>query len=157
MRCLGVVACILILSLSLSLSHLFAGELYMWTDTDGVVHITDTPRDLPPGKDVETIHYSEKDDERESQPSRTGDDPEEKGAVHSVTDERVSEETLKRERWESELKCAREEYEQAKVLVEKRRRHYIHQSDKRSRDGYERALKELAEKREQVRALQRKE
>ncbi len=158
MRCLGVITFILILSSLLPFSHLRAGELYLWTDTDGVIHITDTRRALPHGDDVETIRYREENDERRGQPKRTGDVPEEKSAINSLTDDQVSraKETLRQEKWESELKRAREEYEQAKVLVEKRRRYHIRQSDKHSRDRYEHALTQLAEKREQVRALQKK-
>ena len=156
MRCLGVFSFILILSFPLFLSHLFAGELYMWTDAHGVLHITDTPRAFPPGDDVEIIRYSEKNDEQGGQPNQAEDDPEEERTINSLTDERVSEEGLKHDKWETELKRAREEYEQAKMLVEKRRRHHIRQPDKHSRDRYKRALKELAEKREQVRVLQKR-
>lgn len=155
MRCLGVAACILILSFSLSLSHLFAGELYMWTDADGVLHITDNPRAFPPGDDVETIRYSEENSEQGGQSNRAADVPEEDKAMNSLTDEQVSEGALKQEKWERELRHAREEYEQAKKLVEKRRRQDVRQSSKRSRDAYKDALQKLAEKRERLRMLRR--
>lgn len=156
MRCLGGIIFILSLSFSLSLSDLLAGEIYIWKDTDGVVNITNDPRELPPGGEAETVHYRENDfggGQFRSDQAQPNDD---RGETETIqTREQLPETELNRKAWEKKLEQTREEYEQLKKLVEKRRRQDVRQSSKRSRDAYKDALQELAEKREQLRMLQR--
>ncbi|MBA7590351.1 hypothetical protein ES708_32466 [subsurface metagenome] len=132
----------------------------MWTDEEGVVHITDNPRRLPPGGDVEIIRHRNRGDtdgqslsdkKRDIKPS--GKRVEGKEAV-SDRNKELFEEPHRRE-LERKLERAREEYDRAKELVEKRRRHYSRKSTRPNRARYRHALDELAEKREKLRELRR--
>ena len=137
-----------------------AGDVYMWTDEEGVVHITDNPRSLPPGGDVERIRQRNRGDaDGQSLPDKGRDieavteKVEEKEAV-SDRNKGLPEEPNRNE-WERKLQQAREEHDRAKELVEKRRRHYSRKNTRPNWDRYKRALGELAEKREKLRGLER--
>jgi len=154
-------ASIFIIFLSLTLFPLtLAGDVYMWTDEEGVVHITDNPRSLPPGDDVERIRYRSRDDanrqpvsdkKRDIKPARKGIEEEE-----AVSDrDKGLPEGPHRGELERKIERASEEYDRARELVEKQRRHYSRKNTRPNWDRYKRALDELAEKREKLRELRR--
>ncbi|MDD5724069.1 MAG: DUF4124 domain-containing protein [Syntrophales bacterium] len=139
-----------------------AGDVYMWTDEEGVVHITDNPHRLPPGDGVERIGYRNRDD-ADGQPfpdkgqgiETVPEGVKEKGAVSDQNGGLLEE--PHRRGLERELGRAREEHAHAKELVERRRRDYSRKSTRRNRDQYRYALDRLAEKREKLRELERQE
>lgn len=136
-----------------------AEVLYMWTDEEGVVHITDNPRRLPPGDDVERIHYRDASDGeplpdtgQSGQPMMETAEEEETVSVQTGTS---PEEEARTRELELKLEQAREDYERAKERVEQRRRDYSRKSTRHNRDQYKHALEVLAEKREKIRELER--
>ncbi len=136
-----------------------AEVLYMWTDEEGVVHITDNPRRLPPGNDVERISYRDASD-RGSLPDPGQDgqpmmETAEEGETVSVQTGKSPEEEARAQELELKIEQAREEYERAKERVEWRRRDYSRKSTRHNRDQYKHALEVLAEKRENIRELER--
>ena len=135
-----------------------AEVLYMWTDEEGVVHITDNPRRLPPGDDVERIPYRDASDREPLPDPGQGDQP----MMETAEEETVSvqtgkspEEEARAQELELKIEQAREEYERAKERVERRRRDYSRKSTRHNRDQYKHALEVLAEKRENIRELER--
>jgi len=145
---------------ALSFSLTGAGDVYLWTDEEGVVHITDNPRSVPPGGDVERIRYRDREESGEqSLPDRreTAETlPEEIGGKKATSDrdEGLSEDPRRRDR-ERQLERAREEYDRAKGMVERRRRDYSRKSTRHNRDQYRHALDVLAQTRERLRELER--
>ncbi|MBW2674717.1 MAG: DUF4124 domain-containing protein [Deltaproteobacteria bacterium] len=146
--------------ITLSVSLTGAGDVYLWTDDEGVTHITDNPRSLPHGGDIERIRYRHRGDvnrqplsDKKRALKSSGMGTEEQEAVNG-RDKGLSEDPYRRER-ERKLERAREEYERARELVEKRRRRYSRKSTRPNRDRYRHALDELAEKRDQLRELKR--
>jgi hypothetical protein len=135
-----------------------AGELYLWTDKEGVVHITDDPRSLPSEDDVERIRYRDDVSDRNGQsfPDQgqyTGITPEENGG-EEPSDTRLSEDSNRGE-LKKKLEQARQAYDRAQELVEKRRRDYSRKDTRHNRDQYQHALEELAKTREKLRDLMR--
>ena len=131
----------------------------MWTDEEGVVHITDNPRRLPPEDDVERIRYRDASDREPVPDTGQGSQPmmetaEEEESVSVQTGTSPDEEARSKE-LALKLEKAREEYERAKELVERRRRDYSRKSTRHNRDQYKHALEVLAEKRENIRELER--
>ena len=138
-----------------------AGDVYMWTDEEGVVQITDNPHRLPPGGDVERIRDRNRGDANgQSLPDKgqyieaVTEKVEEEEAVRERTRETAEEEAHRRE-LEQKLEQAREEYALAKELVEKRRRQYSRKRTRPSRDQYRHALAEQAEKMKKLRELEK--
>jgi len=125
-----------------------------------VVHITDNPRGVPPGGDVERIRYRNRSgsdeqflpDKRDAAETLSEGTEEKKAA--SGRDKGLSEDPHRRER-EQTLERAREEYDRAKGLVERRRRDYSRRSTRHNRDQYRNALGALAKKRMRLRELER--
>jgi len=149
-----IIFCIILFS---SLTR--AGDLYMWTDKDGVVHIADTPPKLLPGGGVKRIHNKDRGGaDGQSLPDKGQDietvTEEDKGeeAVSDRTRETSKEERRRRE-LEQKLGQAQEEYDLTRELVEKRRRLYVRYHTRANRARYQKALDELAEKREKLRDL----
>lgn len=134
----------------------WAGDIYLWTDEEGVVHITDNPGRAPPTGTVERIRIKDRGEDL-SEEGQGGD-------AEAVTEEQreipdrnkgLSEESNRG--WKRKLQQAREEYDRARELVERQRRLYSRKHTRSNRDRYRRALDELAEKRERLRELQRRE
>ncbi|MBN2397847.1 MAG: DUF4124 domain-containing protein [Deltaproteobacteria bacterium] len=136
-----------------------AGDVYLWTDEEGVVHITDDPRRLPAGDDVERIRYRDRGDaERQPVPDETRDAErmaEKKNGEEerAVGQRRKLPEDASRRDLDRKIERAREEYARAGELVEKRRREYSRKSTRHNRDQYRYALDQLAGKREKLREL----
>ena len=140
-------------------SYACAEVLYMWTDEEGVVHIIDNPRRLPPEDDVERISYRDASDrEPLPDPGQGGQqvmETAEEEEATSVQPDKSPEEEARAQELELKLEKAREEYERAKERVELRRRDYSRKSTRHNRDQYKHALEVLAEKREKIRELER--
>jgi vacuolar-type H+-ATPase subunit I/STV1 len=154
---------IMVIAFFITLSSFLAraGDIYMWTDKEGVVHITDDPHGLPPGDGVERIRYRNREDPEKQSLSDKGQDIEpltEKAEKKEAVDDRVTkppEEEPRPENLRRELEQAREEYGHAQKLVERLRRDYSRKSTRHNRDQYRHALKKLAEKRDRLRELER--
>lgn len=139
-------------------SYACAEVLYMWTDEEGVVHIIDNPRRLPPEDDVERISYRDASDREPLPDTGQGSQPvietaEEEEAV-SVHAGKSPEEDARKKDLELKIESAREEYERAKERVERRRKDYNRKRTRHNRDQYKHALKVLAEKKEKIRELE---
>jgi len=132
-----------------------AGDVYLWTDKEGVVHITDDPRRLPLGDDVERIRYRDRGDTEGRSVSDEARDAERKNGEEgrAVDPRRKLSEDASRRDLDRKIERAREEYARAGQLVEKRRREYSRKSTRHNNDQYRHALDQLAEKRETLREL----
>ncbi len=132
-----------------------AGEVYLWTDDEGVVNITDNRRKIPPESDVEKIPYRERGGDKalpeSPQPKEFEQGSEKKEAAYNAA---IPAEDPSRREIEGKTLKAREEYDVAADKVERQRRRLAHKNTRQNRDRYNLALKELAEKRELLRALE---
>lgn len=150
----------IIFFIALTSSVTGAGDVYLWTDKEGVVHITDNPRSVPPGGDVERIRYRDRDtpDKQSVPDKREASETLREGVggkkAASDRDGGISEDPHRRDR-ERQLERAREEYDRAKKMVERRRREYSRKSTRHNRGQYRHALDVLAQTRERLRELER--